>query len=77
VIPELLSLPVNLGGPGSVRIAHDYQNETDDEQCRKGSVVEQTIDCQQRGPHDEEETCDSYELAERSHKYSERYFNLE
>jgi len=67
---RLLSLPLQLGGPGPARTAHDYQYEPDYEQCREGRIVEQTIDCQQRGPHDEEETGNRGELAKRSHKDS-------
>jgi len=64
-------LPLHLRGPGPSRIAHDYQYEPDYEQRREGRVVEQTIDRQQRGSYDEEETGDGGELAERSHKDSE------
>ena len=67
---SLLSLPLHLGGPSPARTAHDYQYEPDYEQCREGRVVEQTIDCQQRGSHDKEETGNGGELAERSHKDS-------
>ena len=67
----LLSLPLHLRGPGPSRTAHDYQYEPDNEQRREGRVVEQTIDRQQRGSYDEEETGDGCELAEISHKDSE------
>src|SRR5438094_5544136 len=46
---RLLSLPLQLGGVGPARTAHDYQYEPDYEQCREGLIVEQIIDCQQRG----------------------------
>jgi len=65
-----MSLPLHLGGPGPARTTHDYQYKPNYEQCREGRVVEQTIDCQQRGSHDEEETGNCGELAERSHKDS-------
>src|SRR6266571_3552088 len=68
---RLLSLPLQLGGPSPARTAHDYQYEPDYEQCREGRVVEQTIDCQQRGSHDKEETYDGCDLGERSQKDSE------
>ena len=67
---RLLSLPSHLGGPSPGRTAHDYQREPDYEQRSEGRVVEQIVDCQQRGSYDEEETGDGGELAERSHKDS-------
>ena len=70
---RLLSLPSHLGGPSPARTADDYQYEPDYEQRREGRVVEQTVDCQQRGSHDEEETGNGGELGERSHKDLQAY----
>src|SRR5205807_6178676 len=66
----LVKLSLSLGGSCPVRAAYDYQNETHDEKCCKGRVVEQTIDRQQCRPYDEKETRDSNELGERSHRDS-------
>ena len=59
-----------MGGSHPVRAAYDYQHETHDEQCREGGVVKQTIDRQQRRPHDQKETRDGSKLGERSHRDS-------
>jgi len=66
----LRCLPLCLGGPSPARTAHDYQYEPDHEQRREGLVIEQTIDCQERWSHDEEETGNRGELYKRSHKDS-------
>ena len=71
LVSDLFQLPLGRGRSRPVRAAYDYQNETNDEQCCEGCVVQQTIDSQERGAHDEEETCDSCEFAERSHKGSD------
>ena len=73
----LLSLPLHLRGPGPSRTAHDYQYEPDNEQRREGRVVEQTVDRQQRGSYDEEETSDGEKLAKRYHKDSGNMFHRE
>jgi hypothetical protein len=68
---DLVRRSQRLRGSCPARVAYDYQNEPNDEKYGKVRVVKQTVDGQQRGSHDKEETSDSGELNQRSHKESD------